>query len=94
MQAHKEQMFDYLVKDSDSYPQNSTRLIMAYLSREDIEKIAEDIISQYKKQYLPEHYMCYMVDVTELAEKLGFRIEYVHITKDGSILGQTSSGRI
>lgn len=67
---------------------------MAYLSREDIEKIAEDIISRYKQQYLPKHYMCYMVDITELAEMLGFRIEYVHITKDGSILGQTSSGRI
>ena len=67
---------------------------MAYLSREDIEKIAEDIISRYKQQYLPEHYMCYMVDIAELAEMLGFRIEYVHITKDGSILGQTSSGRI
>ena len=38
--------------------------------------------------------MCYMVDIAELAEMLGFRIEYVHITKDGSILGQTSSGRI
>ena len=38
--------------------------------------------------------MCYMVDITELSEMLGFRIEYVHITKDGSILGQTSSGRI
>ena len=41
--------------------------------------------------------MCYMVDATELAEMLGFKIEYVHIvhiTKDGSILGQTSSGRI
>lgn len=38
--------------------------------------------------------MCYMVDITELSEMLGFRIEYVNITKDGSILGQTSSGRI
>ena len=33
-------------------------------------------------------------DATELAEMLGFNIEYVHITKDGSILGQTSSGRV
>lgn len=67
---------------------------MAYLSREDIEKIAEGIIYHYKKRYLPERRMCYMVDPTELAEMLGFRIEYVYITKDGSILGQTSSGQI
>ena len=38
--------------------------------------------------------MCYMVDATELAEMLGFKIEYVNITRDGSILGQTSSGRV
>lgn len=67
---------------------------MAYLSRNDIEKIAEDIICQYKKLYLPERRMCYMVDATELAEMLGFKIEYVHITRDGSILGQTSAGQI
>lgn len=67
---------------------------MAYLSRDDIEKIAESVICQYKERYLPTHRMCYMVDATELAEMLGFKIEYVHITKDGSILGQTSSGRI
>lgn len=67
---------------------------MRYLSRDDIEKIAEGVICQYKEQYLPERRMCYMVEATELAEMLGFRIEYVHITRDGSILGQTSSGRI
>lgn len=38
--------------------------------------------------------MCYTVDVAELAEMLGFRIEYVHITKDSSIWGQNSSGQI
>ena len=67
---------------------------MACLSREDIEKIAEGVICQYKAQYLPERRMCYMVDASELAEMLGFTIEYVHITRDGSILGQTSSGPI
>ena len=67
---------------------------MRYLSRDDIEKIAEGVICQYKEQYLPERRMCYMVEATELAEMLGFRIEYVHITRDGSILGETSSGRI
>ena len=67
---------------------------MAYLSKEDIERIAESVLCQYKAQYLPERRMCYMVDATELAQMLGFTIEYVHITRDGSILGQTSSGRI
>ena len=67
---------------------------MPYLSREDIEKIAERVVCQYKKTYVPERHMCYMVDATELAEMLGFKIEYVNITRDGSILGQTSSGRV
>ena len=67
---------------------------MPYLSRDDIEKIAERVVCQYKKIYVPERHMCYMVDATELAEMLGFKIEYVHITRDGSILGQTSSGRV
>ena len=67
---------------------------MAYLSRNDIEKIADCVIHQYKQRYVPERHMCYMVDACELAEMLGLKIEYVHITKDGSILGQTSSGRI
>ena len=67
---------------------------MPYLSRDDIEKIAERVVCQYKKIYVPERLMCYMVDATELAEMLGFKIEYVNITRDGSILGQTSSGRV
>lgn len=67
---------------------------MPYLSRDDIEKIAERVVCQYKKIYVPERHMCYMVDATELAEMLGFKIEYVNITRDGSILGQTSSGRV
>ena len=67
---------------------------MPCLSRDDIEKIAERIVQAYKKKYVPERHMCYMVDATELAEMLGFNIEYVYITRDGSILGQTSSGRV
>ena len=67
---------------------------MPCLSRDDIEKIAEHVVQEYKKKYVPERHMCYMVDATELAEMLGFNIEYVYITRDGSILGQTSSGRV
>ena len=67
---------------------------MPYLSKDDIEKIAAKVICQYKVQYVPERCMCYTIDTTKLAEMLGLRIEYVHITRDGSILGQTSSGRV
>jgi Zn-dependent peptidase ImmA (M78 family) len=67
---------------------------MLYLSRNDIEKIAESIIDQYKRAFVPERHMCYNVDPVDLAFLYGFRIEYVNITRDGSILGQTSSGGI
>ena len=67
---------------------------MPYLSKDDIEKIAAKVICQYKVQYVPERCMCYTVDVNVLAEMLGLKIEYVNITRDGSILGQTSSGRV
>lgn len=67
---------------------------MAHLSRNDIERIAEVVLNQYKVMFVPTQHICYTVDVTQLARMLGFRIEYVHITADGSILGQTSSGAV
>ncbi len=67
---------------------------MAHLSRTDIEKISDRVIAQYKETYVPEHRMCYRVDVMELASMLGYQIKYVHITKNGSILGQTSNGEV
>lgn len=67
---------------------------MAYLSRSDIEKIAESAINQYKAMYIPAQHLCYTVDTAKLAEMLSLKIEYVHITADGSILGQTSSGSV
>lgn len=67
---------------------------MAYLSRSDIEIIAERVICQYKEVCVPAQHICYTVDATQLAEVLGYKIEYVHITKDGSILGQTSTSSI
>ena len=67
---------------------------MACLSRDDIERIAEPIIQRYKQAFVPERHLCYTVDPAQLAALLGYQIEYVHITKDGSILGQTSSGNI
>ena len=67
---------------------------MVHLSRNDIERIAEVVLNQYKVMFVPTQHICYTVDVTQLARMLGFRIEYVHITADGSILGQTSSGAV
>ena len=67
---------------------------MPYLSRNDIEAIGERAILQYKQSYVPNRRMCYRVDITELAEMLGFKIEYAYITTDGSILGQTSVGKV
>lgn len=67
---------------------------MAYLSRDDIERIAKPIIERYKQSFVPERHLCYAVDSVQLATLLGYQIEYVRITKDGSILGQTSSGSI
>ena len=64
---------------------------MACLSRTDIEQIAKPIIEEYKLACVPEYHMCYRVDPTELAALLGFRMEYLQLTQDGSILGQTSS---
>lgn len=61
------------------------------LSRTDIEQIAEPIIEEYKLACVPEHHMCYRVDPTELATLLGFRMEYLQLTQDGSILGQTAA---
>ena len=67
---------------------------MAHLSRNDIERIAKVVLNQYKVMFVPTQHICYTVDVTQLARMVGFRIEYVHITADGSILGQTSSGAV
>lgn len=67
---------------------------MVYFSRDDLETIADRIIEQYKHAFVPERHLCYQVDPTQLASLLGFHIEYVNITKDGSILGQTSSSAI
>lgn len=64
---------------------------MACLSRADIEQIASPITERYKHACVPKHHLCYRVDPTELASLLGFRIEYLHLTKDGSILGQTAA---
>lgn len=67
---------------------------MYYLSRKDLENIAEAIIGEYKNIYVPSRYLCYKVDPTELATLFGYSIENVSLSLDGSVLGQTSSGEI
>ena len=61
------------------------------LSKNDIESIAQPIIQQYKKAFVPQHYLCYSIDPSKLAFLLGFRVEYRMLTVDGSVLGQTAS---
>lgn len=62
-----------------------------HISRVDIEQIAEPIIEKYKQAYVPKRHMCYRVDPTKLATLFGYRIEYLQLTREGSILGQTAS---
>lgn len=62
-----------------------------YLSRDDLEQIAQHVIEQYKQIYIPKHHLCYNVDPTKLAELLGYTVEYAYLTQDGSILGQTAT---
>ena len=63
---------------------------MLYLSRADIEGIAEGIITAYKAAFIPERRLCYRVDVLELAQMLGVRVDFQRLTPDGSVLGITT----
>lgn len=67
---------------------------MPHLSRADIEKMADGIILRYKQAFVPERHLCYKVDPSALAFLYGFEIDYQNLSKDGSILGVTSSGTI
>lgn len=67
---------------------------MPCLSREQLEQIADGVIHQYKAALVPEKHLCYNVDPTELASLLGYTVDYQYLTKDGSILGKTASGKM
>lgn len=67
---------------------------MPYLSREQIEGIAQNVISHYKQASVPNKHLCYRVDPTEFASLLGYSIDYQYLTRDGSVLGKTASGRM
>lgn len=70
--------------------QESEAISMAYLSREDIDHFAERILCDFVRAEYPDKHLCYNIDPIKLAEFYGFNIVYVTITRDGSILGQTS----
>lgn len=67
---------------------------MAYLSRNDLDNFAERILCDFVKAEYPKGHICYNVDPTRLAQFYGFSILYVTITRDGSVLGQTSIGEM
>lgn len=64
------------------------------LSRSAIEKIARACVSKYKEANVPQHHLCYRVDPALLAQMLGVRVQYLYLSRDGSILGQTASSPI
>ena len=63
---------------------------MAYLSRNNIDNLAERILCDFVKSEYPNGHLCHNIDPVKLAQFYGFDIVYVTITRDGSILGQTS----
>ena len=63
---------------------------MAYLSRAELDRFAEQILQDFIRLEYPKGHLCYNVDPTKLAHFYGYSIEYVTITREGSILGQTS----
>ncbi len=67
---------------------------MPCLSRQQLEQIAEGVIRQYKQALVPEKHLCYNVDPMELASLLGFTVDYQYLTRDGSVLGKTASGKM
>jgi len=67
---------------------------MAYLSRDDLDSFAERLLCDFVKAEYPQGHLCYNVDPARLASFYGYNILYVTITRDGSILGQTSTGKM
>ena len=63
---------------------------MMCLSRADIEKIADEIIEAYKVAYVPEHRLCYQVEIMDLAKMLGMTVDFQALSLDCSILGLTA----
>ena len=67
---------------------------MAYLSRDDLDNFADRILCDFVKAEYPKGHICYNIDPARLAQFYGFNILCVTITREGSILGQTSTGKM
>ena len=67
---------------------------MAYLSKADLDSFAERILYDFVKAEHPKGHPCYNVDPVKLAKFYGYNIQYVTITREGSILEQTSTDKI
>lgn len=67
---------------------------MPYLSRSDIENVADQIINQYKTTFIPERRLCYSVNPFELASMLGLSIDFQILSDDSTVLGMTSPGEV
>ena len=64
---------------------------MSYLSRRDIEKIADQIFRDYKRLPCLEGQQADHVDPEILAHELcGLHIDHFHLSKDGLTLGMTA----
>ena len=67
---------------------------MPYLSWDDIERIADDVVRDYKRNFVPEKHLCYNIEPDLLARMLGLRIEYGLLSEDGSVYGLTSPDEV
>ena len=67
---------------------------MPYLSWNDIERIAENVVRDYKHYFVPEKRLCYNVEPDLLAQMLGLKIEYGFLSDDGSVYGLTSPDEV
>lgn len=61
-----------------------------YLSRNDIEAIAIEVIELYKAKKIPQRHLMYSVDLLELANMLGLSVDQQRLSYDGTILGMTA----
>ena len=61
-----------------------------YLSKADIESLAQKVVSRYKSVMVPDKHLCYTVEPESFASVLGISIDYQILSAKGSYLGVTS----
>ena len=55
-----------------------------YLSKADIESLAQKVVSRYKSVMVPDKHLCYTVEPETLASVLGISIDYQILSAKGS----------